>query len=228
MAQPAAIRGEGLGKSYRHYRVIDDISFQLAPGACYALFGPNGSGKTTLLKILATLQSPSTGRFEIMGHDGERERTAARAASYLLAHGSHLYDDLNAAENIRFALGLRDLAPAAREITSALDRVGIGAFTELKCRYYSMGMKKRLAIAKALLARPKILLMDEAYASLDERGIDLVNHVILEMKHAGTAVFMTTHDRAKAADVADQVGVLRRGSLQPLTVRELLDSHELF
>jgi heme exporter protein A len=228
MATATALRGERLSKSYQHYQVLHDLSFDLAPGACYALFGPNGAGKTTLLKILATVHRPSGGRLEIMGRDAVADREAVRRQLFLVAHGAHLYDDLNAIENLRFALGLRGLRPADRDIKLALDRVGIGAFADLAIRYFSAGMKKRLAIAKALLIRPALLLMDEVYASLDEKGVALVNQVIRDATRAGTAVVLSSHDRARAAEVADRAGVLRQGRLHELGITELLTAHELF
>lgn len=222
------IRAESISKSYRHYQVLHELSFELEAGACYALFGPNGAGKTTLLKILATVHRPSGGRLAIMGRDALADRATVRRQSFLIAHGSHLYDELNARENLSFALGLRGLTPSDREIKLALDRVGIGAFADLKSRYFSAGMKKRLAIAKALLIRPPLLLMDEAYSSLDEKGIVLVNQVIREATRSGTAVFMTTHDRARVAEVAHRAGVLRQGALQELPLTALTATHELF
>jgi heme ABC exporter ATP-binding subunit CcmA len=225
---PLAIHAEALSKSYHHFQVLRDLSFELEAGVCYALFGPNGAGKTTLLKILATVHRPSGGRLTIMGKDVVADRDAVRHNLFLVAHGSHLYDELNAVENLRFALGLRGLSPSDRDIKLALDRVGVGAFADLKSRYFSAGMKKRLAIAKALLARPPLLLLDEAYSSLDEKGISLVNQVIREATGAGTAVFMTTHDRAKVADVAHRAGVLRQGVLQELPLTALTGTHELF
>jgi heme exporter protein A len=223
-----AIHAESISKSYRHYQVLHELSFELEAGACYALFGPNGAGKTTLLKILATVHRPSGGRLAIMGRDALADRVAVRHQFFLIAHGSYLYDELDAVENLRFSLGLRGLRPADREIKLALDRVGIGAFADLKSRYFSAGMKKRLAIAKALLVRPPLLLMDEAYSSLDEKGIALVNQVIREATRSGTAVFMTTHDRIKVAEVAHRAGVLRQGALQELPLTALTASHELF
>jgi ABC-type multidrug transport system ATPase subunit len=228
MSLPIAIRAEGLSKSYRDYQVLQEVSFELEPGACYALFGPNGAGKTTLLKILATLQRPSAGRLSLLGRDGIADRTPIRGQLFFLAHGSHLYDDLNGVENLRFALGLRGLAPTDREIKLALDRVGIGAFADLNSRYFSAGMKKRLAMAKAWLIRPKLLFMDEAYASLDEKGMALVNLLIRESKQSGAAIFMSSHDRAKVAEVADRAGVLRQGRLHELPVTELRATHELY
>ncbi len=223
-----AIRAEAISQSYRHYQVLQEVSFELSAGSCYALFGPNGAGKTTLLKILATLQRPSAGRFEILGRDGVADRTAVREELFFLAHGSHLYDDLNAVEKLRFALVLPGLSPLDREIKAVLDRVGIGAFAELRTRFFSAGMKKRLAIAKSLLAQPRVLLMDEAYASLDEKGMALVNLLIRDSRQRGATVLLSSHDRAKAAEVADRAGVLRQGRLHEIPVKELLAAHDLF
>lgn len=221
-----AIRGWDLGKSYGHYRVFEGLSFEVAAGECYALFGPNGAGKTTLLRILATLYRPSAGRFEIVGRDGIAEKEAARAALLFLAHGSYLYDELNAAENLRFALALRSVTPTHRQIKSALDRVSIGAFGDLKVRYYSAGMKKRLSIAKAMLVQPQVLLLDEPYTSLDESGMSLMNRYITDSLKEGAAVLMTTHDRVRSAEVAHRLGVLDKGQLRQFTVDEL-NSHAI-
>jgi len=224
----SAIQGIQLSKSYRHYQVLKNVSFEVARGECYALFGPNGAGKTTLLKVLATLQKPSSGRFEMMGYDGIRDRNQVRAILLMIAHGSYLYSELDAVENLRFAVGLRGLSPTAREIKLALDRVGIGAFANFKIRSFSEGMKKRLSIAKAMLIRPKVLLMDEPYSSLDERGITMMNHFIRENLEQGAAVLMTSHNRLQSAEVAGKAGVLLQGVLREITVKDLVAAHELF
>jgi heme exporter protein A len=216
-----AIRAVELAKGYGHYRVFEHVSFTLAAGECLALFGPNGAGKTTLLRVLATLSRPSSGQFEIDGHDGLRHRDAVRNSLLLLAHGSHLYDELDAMENLRFALALRGLDPTGRDVKAALDRVGIGAFADLKTRYYSAGMKKRLTIAKSILVRPKVLLMDEPYTSLDESGMGLVNEYLRTLTKEGAAVLMTTHDRARSAEVAHRAGVLDKGRWCELPVDRL-------
>jgi heme ABC exporter ATP-binding subunit CcmA len=223
-----AIRGLQIGKSYRHYQVLKEVSFELEEGKCYALFGPNGAGKTTLLKILATLQRPSSGRFEVMSYDGVNDRDRVRGVLMLVGHGSYLYNELDAVENIRFAMALRGLSSTDREIKIVLDRVGIGAFMDFKIRYFSEGMKKRLSIAKAMLIRPKVLLMDEPYSSLDERGMKIMNHYIRESTQQGAAVLMTSHNRAQSAEVADKAGVLHQGLLREITVKDLVAAHELF
>ena len=223
----AAIRGIQLSKSYHHYQVLKEISLEVAGGDCYVLIGPNGAGKTTLLRILATLQRPSSGRFEIMGHDGVEEKDRIREVLLLVAHGSHLYDELNAEENIRFALGLRGMHPTDREIKVSLDHVGIGAFKDLKTRYFSMGMKRRLSIAKAILIRPKVLLLDEPYSSLDEGGMQMVNGYIREITQQGAAVLLTTHNRVKSAEVAHRAGVLVQGKLKEIGMKDLTAKDEL-
>jgi heme exporter protein A len=224
----ATIQGIELSKAYQHYQVLKSVSFEIHAGECYALFGPNGAGKTTLLRILATLHRPSAGRFLMGGFDGMKEKDRVREHLFLIAHGSYLYDELNAVENIRFSVGLRGKSPTDREIKVALDRVGIGAFFELKTRFFSAGMKKRLSLAASMLIRPRILLMDEPYASLDERGQGLVNTYLREMTGDGGTVFMTTHDRLRTAEAAHRAGVLIQGMLREIPVADLKGSHEIF
>ncbi len=224
----SGIQGVQISKSYHHFNVISEISFEVREGECFALFGRNGAGKTTLLKILATLERPSSGHFEMMGYDGVRDRIKVREYLMLIAHGSFLYGDLNALENIRFAMALRGRKVSDRDVKIALDRVEIGAFADFKIRNFSEGMKKRLAIAKAMLFQPKILLMDEPYSSLDERGMKMVNDFIQLMTREGAAVFMTSHNRAKSAEVSHKVGVLNQGRLNLLTVEELATADEFF
>lgn len=215
-----AIRGIELSKSFRFYQVLRAISFDIKAGECYVLTGPNGAGKTTLLKILATLASPSSGRFEIMGYDGVNQRAAVREALWLVGHRPYLYDELTATENILFAVGLRGRRPPAQEIKAVLDRVGLGPYATLKSREYSEGMKRRLSVATAILIRPQVLLLDEAYASLDDRGAEILNTYIREATQEGVAVLMATHDRERPAKVADRVGFLSHGVLRETTLQE--------
>lgn len=213
-----AINAMQLSKAYGHYHVLQEVNLEIASGECYALFGPNGSGKTTLLRILATLYRPTGGRFEILGYDGTNEKQAIRSDLMFLTHGAHLYDDLNALENVRFSLALRGLTPSDHEIKFAFDKVGIGAFTDMKTRHYSAGMKKRLTLAKIMLADPKILLLDEPFSSLDETGTEILQRFILDTVHKGGTVLLSTHNREKAAGITHRAGHLRQGVLHPITL----------
>lgn len=216
-----AIQVSNLSKAYGFYRIFEDLSFDIHPGECFALFGPNGAGKTTLLRILATLQAPSQGQFTIFGHDGVAQKEAVREIMMLIAHGSHLYDELSATENLQFALGLRGQAPSQPQIKRALDRTGIGAFADLKIRQFSAGMKKRLDFAKTILAQPQLLLLDEPYNALDHTGVAITNQLIQETLDRAGTVFLTTHDRDKATQIATRGGILKGGHLQLLSAEEL-------
>ena len=216
-----AIQVSNLSKAYGFYRIFEDLSFDIYPGECFALFGPNGAGKTTLLRILATLQAPSHGQFTIFGQDGVAQKDTVREIIMLIAHGSHLYDELSATENLQFALGLRGQTPSPSHIKRALDRTGIGAFADLKIRQFSAGMKKRLDFAKTILAQPQLLLLDEPYNALDHDGVAITNQLIQETLDRDGTVFMTTHDRDKATQIASRGGILKGGHLQLLSPEQL-------
>ena len=216
-----AISCHGIGKSYGHYHVLHHVNLTIGEGECFVLSGANGAGKTTLLNILATLERPSAGHYEILGMHGLKEKNSIRAHLTLLAHGTHLYEDLNAKENVAFALALRGHAPTDRDVKLTFDRVRVGAFADVKVRYFSAGMKKRLALAKAMLTRPRILLLDEPFTALDAAGIALMREYILERLAENGTVLMSTHDWHNARAVAHRAGVLRQGTLQERALEDL-------
>ncbi len=217
----SAIQVTSLSKSYGFYRIFEEMSFTISSGACFALFGPNGAGKTTLLRILATLQAPSGGQFTIFGQDGVAQKDAVRAILLFIAHGSHLYEELSATENLQFSLALRGQIPEPSQLKRALDQTGIGAYGNLKIRQFSAGMKKRLALAKAILAQPQLLLLDEPYNALDDGGVVLTNQLIQDTMKRDGAVIMATHDRNKAAQIATDGGILQAGQLKLLSPEQL-------
>lgn len=211
----------GIGKAYGHFQVFHEVNLTVAEGECFALFGPNGSGKTTLLKVLATLERPSMGHFDILGMHGLKDKEAIRANLMFLAHGTHLYDDLNARENLAFALALRGHHPTDRDVKRALDRVAIGAFAGMKVRHYSAGMKKRLALARTMLAKPNVLLLDEPFTALDTAGTEILREYVRERLSANGTVLLSTHDYDKTRPIASRAGILRHGALQEMAVGEL-------
>lgn len=217
-----AIQAANLSKSYGFYRIFENLSFEIHPGDCFALFGPNGAGKTTLLRILGTLLAPTQGRFSIFGIDGVSDKDAVRQSLMVIAHGAHLYDELTGIENLQFALALRGQPIDHTSLKHGLDRVGIGAFGDLKIRQYSAGMKKRLALAKVLLIQPKLLLLDEPYNALDESGVVMTNLIIQQTLDRNGAVLMTTHDRDKATQIATRGGILQGGHLELLTPEQFI------
>ena len=149
------------------------------------------------------------------------QKDSVRANLLFIAHSSHLYEELSAIENLQFALALRGQSPDPFYLKRALDQTGIGAYGNLKIRQFSAGMKKRLALAKAIVAQPKLLLLDEPYNALDDGGVAITNQLIQDTMKRGGTVIMTTHDRNKAAQIATEGAILQAGRLQLLSPEEL-------
>ena len=202
-----------LRKAYGSNSVIDGVSFELGPGQCLALLGPNGAGKTTLLRILATLLRPSGGTLTIGGADALREPERARALIGMVAHASYVYEDLTARENLRFWETMRGGDTGAGRLTAALAQVELDGVADERVRTFSSGMKRRLGLARVLLGRARLLLLDEPFTGLDRRGRKWVNEFLLGFKAAGGSAVLATHSFDGGLGVADRVAILGTGRL---------------
>jgi heme exporter protein A len=207
------IAARELQKTYGSSRVIDGVSFELGAGQCLVLLGPNGAGKTTLLRILATLLRPSAGALRIGEADALREPERARALIGMVAHGSYVYEDLTARENLRFWETMRggDVSPA--RLTAALAQVELESVADERVRTFSAGMKRRLGLARVLLGEARLLLLDEPFTGLDRRGRKWVNEFLLGFKAAGGSAVVATHSFGGGLGIADRVAVLAAGRL---------------
>jgi heme exporter protein A len=153
--------------------------------------GPNGAGKSTLLRVIATAISPTFGSGSVMGFDlGDREEIRRRVE--LLGHRTRLYEDLSGRENLRFSCALFGLDAAA--VPQVLETVGLVESADERVRGYSQGMRQRVALARLLLRRPELLLLDEPYAGLDAGAKDLVDRTVLDAQRDGRTVVLATHD----------------------------------
>jgi ABC-type multidrug transport system ATPase subunit len=168
------------------------VDLRVERGEVLLVRGPNGAGKSTLLRIIAAALGPTYGSGTVLGFDLLREREEVRRRTELLGHRTRLYEDLSGEENLRFTCALYGLAPAA--IGPAMRRVGLTGVASERVRGYSQGMRQRVAVARALLRRPELLLLDEPYAGLDEEARDLVDEVIREAAGEGRTVVLATHD----------------------------------
>src|SRR4051794_35162196 len=194
----AGIEGTGAGRAYGERVVLRDISFTLEEGRTLAVFGPNGAGKTTLLRMLATLLRPHAGVVRVLGHDLPREGWAVRARVGLLAHEPLLYRDLTARENLRYHARLFGVGRA--RIETLLDAVGLKLRANEPVRHLSRGMVQRVAICRAVLHEPELLLLDEPFANLDPAAVEIVTPLL-----AAPTKVLISHDVDDGLALADEV-----------------------
>ncbi len=159
--------------------------------------GPNGAGKSTLLRVIATALAPTYGSGAIFGFDLLRERDEIRRRTELLGHRTRLYEDLTASENLRFACTLFGIDP--RGVPDALDRVGLTDAADERVSGFSQGMRQRVAVARAILRTPDLLLLDEPYAGLDAEAKEIVDEAIKDAVGTGGTVLLATHDPTRGA-----------------------------
>jgi len=207
------IAASGLRKCYGPTAVLEDIALELAGGQCLALLGPNGSGKTTLLRILATLLRPISGRLTIGGVDALRDPERARAFIGMVGHGSYVYEDLTALENVRFWTVMGGGEAGQDRLLAALHQVELEAAAHDRVRTFSAGMKRRLALARVLLGQARLLLLDEPFTELDQRGRKWLSEFLLAFKAGGGGVVVATHSFGSGLGVADRVAILHGARL---------------
>jgi heme ABC exporter ATP-binding subunit CcmA len=209
-----ALRGDrvvsaaGLEKRFGPVIALGGVDFEVAAGAVVAVLGPNGAGKTTLLRVLAGLARPSSGSVHYAG-DADRRR-ARRSVGYI-GHATFLYPQLTARENLRFTAQLYGVENADARIATLLAELDLEAVADRVAGSFSRGLAQRLAIARALVHDPKLLLLDEPFTGLDPISADRLAARIEALRGADRALVLVTHDLGRAATLADRVLVLVRG-----------------
>jgi len=213
MTADPLVRVTGLRKAFGAHRVLDGLTLEVLAGEAVALLGANGAGKTTLLKILATLVRPTRGTVLVAGHDCAREPERVRPHVGLIGHGSHVYEDLTALENLKFWTALAGLRAAPAELAGALAAVELDRLAGERVRTFSAGMKRRLSLARFVLARPRVLLLDEPFAGLDQRAKKWLEEHLEAFKARGGAMVMATHSFGRELAVADRIAILSGGAI---------------
>jgi len=206
-----ALAVENLWKYYGDYPALRGIAFSAAPGACVALLGRNGAGKTTLLRILAGLSKPTRGTVRVFGKDCLDAEV--RRCTGLIGHGIGIYDELSAYENLRLFAALYGLADPRRAALEWLERTGLERVRDGLVREFSRGMRQRLAVARAFLHKPSLLLLDEPFTALDDRAIALLQGLLQESLAAGATIVMSTHQLREALELATHVVLIVKGRL---------------
>lgn len=198
-----------LGKKPR----IEDLSFECEPGKVYGLLGPNGSGKTTLMNLVTGLYRPTSGIVRVLGMDPVRDAKKVRREIGLVPQETSLYPELSALENLRFhaALYLDDQHVAERRIREVLELVDLTSRAKDPVGAYSGGMKRRLALGRAMLADPRILLLDEPTLGVDVQGTHRIWDYVKRFKSEGRTVLVSTNVMAEADALADEILLLDHG-----------------
>jgi heme exporter protein A len=207
-----AVRVDGVRKCYGRLVAVDDVSFAVEVGRTVGLFGPNGAGKTTLLRLLAGLARPTAGTITVGESAHPPDDRAVYRTLGVVTHDSMLYDDLTARENLRVHAGLHGLDDRAGRCEEVLDAVGLRRRASERPSAFSHGLRKRLALARALLHDPAVLLLDEPYAGLDRRAVDDLAGVLDDVDDR--TVLLTTHDLDRGFDRCDRALVVGEGRLR--------------
>jgi ABC-2 type transport system ATP-binding protein len=210
----------GLTRTFRGRRAVDAVSLTVGEGDVYGFLGPNGAGKTTAIRCILGLMPPDEGRIELFGAPAS---TASRDRVGALVETPAFHEWMTTSENLRLALDYRGAGDAA-DISWALDRVGLLARSKDKVRTLSLGMRQRLGIARAILGRPKLLVLDEPTNGLDPRGMKDVRVLLQALcREEGITVFVSSHLLAEVEQLCTRVGILEKGRLVAEgSVKELL------
>jgi len=207
--------------------VLRGMDFSVEPGEFVALLGPNGAGKTTFLRILASLSRPSLGQVTIAGYSLPSQAAAVRRRLGVVSHLPLLYGDLTAEENLRFYARMYDVPQAHKRIPEVLEMVGLANRRHDLVRTFSRGMQQRLAIGRAVLHDPEVMLFDEPHTGLDQDACQMLDTVLREVAARGRTVVMTSHDLARVADLASRFDVLSRGVIVASVERTQMEPDNL-
>lgn len=207
--------------------VLRGMDFSVESGEFVALLGPNGAGKTTFLRILASLSRPTLGIVNIDGYSLPGQAAAVRRRLGVVSHLPLLYGDLTAEENLRFYARMYNVALAEKRISEVLEMVGLASRRRDLVRTFSRGMQQRLAIGRAVLHDPEVMLFDEPHTGLDQDACQMLDTVLREVAARGRTVVMTSHDLARVADLASRFDVLSRGVIAASIQRSQMDPNNL-
>lgn len=206
------VEAREVSKLYGRQRALWRVSVTLTRGRTLALLGPNGSGKTTLLDLFSTLSRPTSGEMRFGDLPPERSREA-RGQIGLLSHAALTYGELTGLENVTFYGELHHVERPAVQAARLLDELGLGEAMNRAARTYSRGMLQRLGLARALIGRPALVLLDEPFTGLDRASTQRVIERVRALVAEGAMVLMISHELATSAELADEVVILARGQV---------------
>ncbi len=205
----------GLTKQFDGFTAVDRVTISVPPGEILALLGPNGAGKTTTVRMLAAILSPTEGTASVAGYDVIEQAQEVRRRVGLLTEHPGLYLRMQGDEYLKFFGRLMSLEESACEqrAQSLLERFGMTEAWNRRIGTYSKGMRQKMALARAMLHDPSVLLLDEPTSAMDPHSAKLVRDAILGLRHHRRAVILCTHNLAEAELLADRIAIIRRGQI---------------
>ena len=219
------LEAERLTRAFAGHRAVNDVTLELGTAECLALFGPNGAGKTTLLRLLAGLLKPSSGVARILG-EPLRGDGSARGRVGFISHQSMLYAALTVRENVELAARLHGVIDVRGAAERALADMRVMERADAPVRALSRGLQQRVSIARAIVHRPRVLLLDEPYTGLDALGAAALTEILERVRtgNEGATMVLVTHNIPEGLAIATHAAVMHRGTLLRLERREQLDS----
>ena len=221
------IKVRSLVKRFGLKTVIRGLDFHVEAGEFVALMGPNGAGKTTFLRILATLSRPTSGEVQIAGFRLPAQAGSLRRHLGVVTHLPLLYGDLSAEENLLFYAKMYAIPNMNSRISEVLELVGLSTCHHDLVRTFSRGMQQRLAIGRAVLHDPEVMLFDEPHTGLDQDASAMLDQLLTEVAAQGRTVVMTSHDLTRVADLASRFDILSYGMITASVHRESIDPNNL-
>jgi heme exporter protein A len=223
--QAAVVEAESLVRAFGGRRAVDGVSLRVHAGESLALFGPNGAGKTTLLRLLGGLLKPSGGGARIGGEKVPGGASVRRQIG-VISHRTLLYDALTARENVEFFARLYHVAAPREAATRALERMKIADRADTPVRALSRGMKQRVSVARATVHAPTVVLADEPFTGLDASGARALSEVLRDLREAGAALVLVTHNIEEGLSLATHAAIMHRGRLVRTDRRDALEPAE--
>jgi len=204
-----------LTKDFRDFRAVDRVTFTVEPGTIFAILGPNGAGKTTTVRMLTSILQPTAGWARVAGYDVVAQPAAVRASVGVLTEQHGLYERMKADEYLDFFARIYDLPADVRRTRprQLMEHFGLGDALDKRLGEYSKGMKQKLALVRAMLHDPPVLLLDEPTSAMDPQSAKLVREAIKELRRAERTIAITTHNLIEAQDLADRIAVIRQGRI---------------
>jgi ABC-type multidrug transport system ATPase subunit/ABC-type transport system involved in multi-copper enzyme maturation permease subunit len=210
---PVLVRAAGLARRYGQVDAVRDLHLTVRRGELYGFLGPNGAGKTTTLLMLLGIERPTAGTVELFGQPGPPDPFLVRPRIGVVGEAQYLYDDLSAWEYLQFFGSLYGVEDTEKRAGELLERLELFEFRRLRARDYSRGMQQKLGLARALLHRPELLILDEPVSGLDPHGIRQVREILVEERARGTTILLSSHILSEVERTADRVGILYGGRL---------------